>query len=117
VLWVAGELGLERPALLLAQTHDQLVTNDSVCRVSLTGSCTDQAGGALSFVAVPRVGLWPTTPPLCHCAKSAADLILQAWRVLQHYKPDPCHVARLAAAQTILTPFAARVLGLDGVAA
>jgi hypothetical protein len=23
----------------------------------------DHVGGALSFAAVPRVGLWPTTPP------------------------------------------------------
>jgi hypothetical protein len=42
----------------------------------------DQAGGALSYAAVLRVGLWPTTPPLCRYAKCATDLILRAWRAL-----------------------------------
>jgi hypothetical protein len=36
----------------------------------------DQAGGALSYAAVPRVGLGPTTPPLCRYAECTTDLIL-----------------------------------------
>ena len=35
----------------------------------------DQADAALSSAAVPRVGLGPTTPPLCRCAERHADLI------------------------------------------
>jgi hypothetical protein len=46
----------------------------------------EQIGGALSSAAVPRVGLGPTTPPLCRYAKCTADLILPAWRVLHRYR-------------------------------
>ena len=38
----------------------------------------DQAGGALSSAAVPRVCL-EQTAPLCRCAKCTTDLILRVW--------------------------------------
>jgi len=62
----------------------------------------DQVGGALSCAAVPRVGLGPTTPPLCRCAEHATDLIQAWWQVLDSY------------ASTIP---AALSLGVSGVAA
>jgi hypothetical protein len=49
----------------------------------------DQADGALSYAAVLRVGLWPTTPPLCRYAKCTIDLILEAW--LAVYRPGRQH--------------------------
>jgi hypothetical protein len=62
----------------------------------------DQVGGALSFAAVPRVGLGPTTPPLCRCAERITDLIQARWQVLDSYAP---------------TMPAALALGVSGVAA
>jgi hypothetical protein len=47
----------------------------------------DQADGALSYAAVPRVCLGQTTPPLCRYAKCTADLILRAWLVFHRYRP------------------------------
>jgi hypothetical protein len=38
-----------------------------------------QAGGALSYAAVPRAGLGPATPPLCRYAECTTDLILPVW--------------------------------------
>jgi hypothetical protein len=39
----------------------------------------DQAGGALTSAAVPRVGLGPTTPPLCRCAERTTGLVWGRW--------------------------------------
>jgi hypothetical protein len=61
----------------------------------------DQVGGALSCAAVPRVGLGPTTPPLCRYAKHTTDLIQAWWQVLDSYAP---------------TMPAALALGVSGVA-
>jgi hypothetical protein len=49
----------------------------------LTAYVRDQVGGALSYAAVPRVGLGPTAPPLCRYAECTADLISQRWWPLQ----------------------------------
>jgi hypothetical protein len=46
----------------------------------------DQVGGALSYAAVPRVGLGPTPPPLCRYAECTTDLILQRGRVRQRLR-------------------------------
>ena len=48
----------------------------------------DQVGGALSSATVPRVGLGPTTPPLCRCAERATAPILRAPFVIH---PRPSH--------------------------
>ena len=66
----------------------------------------DPADGVLSCAAVPRVGLWPTAPPLCRYAEYTADLILESGRVFNRYgrvlpgvasavrnRPDPADVA------------------------
>ena len=46
------------------------------CSLWSTGWASwDQAGGVLSYAAVPRVGLGPTTPPLCRYAEYTTDLI------------------------------------------
>jgi hypothetical protein len=42
--------------------------------------CADALGrdlgdAVLSSAAVPRVGLWPTAPPLCRCAEYRTTLI------------------------------------------
>ena len=68
----------------------------------------DQTGGALSSAAVPRVGLGPTTPPLCRCAKRATDLILRAPFVI----PSKAGIQSCG----IPTLFAALALGVSGVA-
>jgi hypothetical protein len=47
----------------------------------------DQADGALSSAAVLRVGLGPTTPPLCRYAKCTADLISPVWRAFSRCAP------------------------------
>jgi hypothetical protein len=56
--------------------------------VSLGSASRDQAGGALTSAAVPRVGLGPTTPPLCRYGERTTDLILHAWRVLNRKLPS-----------------------------
>jgi general secretion pathway protein H len=50
----------------------------------------EQVGGALSYAAVPRAGLGPTTPPLCRCAESTTHLLLPAWRVINRDNRKPC---------------------------
>ena len=55
---------------------------------SLVQSSRDQVGGALSSATVPRVGLGPTTPPLCRCAERATASILRAPFVIH---PRPSH--------------------------
>ncbi len=62
----------------------------------------EQIDGARSYAAVLRVGLGPTTPPLCRCAACTADLLSYTWWVISRYVP---------------TLFAALVLGMEGVAA
>jgi general secretion pathway protein H len=42
----------------------------------------EQVGGALSYAAVPRVGLGPTTPPLCRYAESTTDPLLPTLRAI-----------------------------------
>jgi hypothetical protein len=69
--------------------------------LTLVSASRDQANGALSPAAVPRVCLGQTAPPLCRCAERTIDLILEAWWVF-----TGC----------ALTLFAARALGLSGVA-
>ena len=59
----------------------------TVLRLSREWLSRDQAGGALSSAAVPRVGLGPTTPPLCRCAKRATDLTLPTLRVFDRSTP------------------------------
>jgi hypothetical protein len=54
VQWVAGALGLA------AFVGDQFCTGSDCLRTYVV---LDQVGGALSYAAVPRVGLGPTTPP------------------------------------------------------
>ncbi len=60
----------------------------------------DQAGGVLSYAAVPRVGLWPTAPPLCRYAEYTADLILEGWWVFSRYGVDTVGVASALRLQT-----------------
>jgi hypothetical protein len=61
----------------------------------------DQADGALSSAAVLRVGLGPTTPPLCRCAKCTADLILPVWSALyRQFKHCLCSTACLSPQRT-----------------
>jgi hypothetical protein len=55
------------------------------CIVSLAAFVRDQIGGALSYAAVLRGGLWPPTPPLCRYAERTADLILPAWWALYRW--------------------------------
>jgi hypothetical protein len=66
-------------------THPLVMTHVRACIVSLAAFVLvlrlaifvrDQIGGALSYAAVLRGGLWPPTPPLCRYAECTADLIL-----------------------------------------
>jgi hypothetical protein len=52
----------------------------------------DQADVALSSAAVPRVGLGPSTPPLCRCAERPADLILRVGCAGGRRNPNPVAV-------------------------
>jgi hypothetical protein len=54
VQWVASALGLA------AFVRDQICTGSGRWRTCFV---RDQVDGALSYAAVPRVGLGPTTPP------------------------------------------------------
>ncbi len=57
-------------------------------RGALLRFARDPADGVLSSAAVPRVGLWPTAPPLCRYAEYTADLILEGWWVFKRYGLD-----------------------------
>ena len=61
----------------------------------------DQAGGVLSFAAVPRGGLGPLPPPLCRCAEHTTGLVQSRGLVVKRCAP---------------TMFAGSVLGLIGEA-
>jgi hypothetical protein len=52
------------------------MAKDSASQCDWLSLVQEQAGGALSYAAVPRVGLWPDAPPLCRYAEYTAD---QLW--------------------------------------
>jgi hypothetical protein len=54
VQWLANALGLT------AFLQDQIFTGSDLYRISFV---RNQVNGALSYAAVPRVGLGPTPPP------------------------------------------------------
>ncbi len=62
------------------------VFNPVVCRRVFRASLVrNQADGALSSAAVLRVGLGPTTPPLCRYAKCTVVLILRPWWTVKRF--------------------------------
>jgi hypothetical protein len=105
---------------MLAYLHLPTVTL-ATALLSRATTSRYQAAAALSSAAVPRVGLGPTTPPLCRCAERTTDLILQAPRAIPSpfIIPAPPVIPAKAGIQSCRTPtlFAAPALGVSGVAA
>ena len=60
-------------------TCPHMIANDCWPFFHLTRSVRGTACGALSYAAVPRVGLGPTAPPLCRYAERTAGSALPAW--------------------------------------
>ena len=60
---------------------------DGVFIVAVSGFWRDRSDMALGSAAVPRVGLGPTTPPLCRCAERHAAPILRASWVFHRRTP------------------------------
>jgi hypothetical protein len=69
--------------------------------VRVLGSASrDQVGGALSYAAVPRVGLGPTPPPLCRYAERTTDLIQTKKQIYNRCAPTMFAAPRHTDVQT-----------------
>jgi hypothetical protein len=75
--------------------------NRSPSFVLVLGSASrDQVGGALSYAAVPRVGLGPTPPPLCRYAERTTDLIQATKQIFNRCAPTMFAAPRRTDVQT-----------------